>query len=216
MLVVSLLLGGLVLLLLAGLWATVGRWPLATASAGVLGLGLLALAWREVARSNQPMLLTSTRAALHLEPLGSSIAKGLAAETIPLASVQAYTYWVRVFRYGVFAQYHLRLELAGGRVLHLADRPGVRPADPTGTVCLDAVAQKLPRWLKAGVPMRPLFYLTQAARILLRMSWVASASALLLMWWGHPAGMLLLFPAVGYGASYYLGRSAALITAPPS
>ncbi|MGI4740846.1 MAG: hypothetical protein ACRYG7_37225 [Janthinobacterium lividum] len=177
---------------------------------GGLALGLLALAGREAARSSQPLLLTSSREALHLAPLGSSIAKGIVAETIPLASVRAYAYWVRIFRYGVFTQYHLRLELADGRVLRLADRP----TDPAGAVHLDAVAQKLPRWLKPGVPRRPLFYLTRPARILLGLSWEAIASALLLRWLGHPVAMLALYPAVGYWVSYYLGRSTARLMAP--
>ena len=198
---VSLLLGGLLLVMLAGVWAVAGLWPQATWPLGGLGLGLLALAGREAARSNKPLLLTSSCEALHLAPLGSSIAKGIAAETIPLASVRAYAYWVRIFRYGVFTQYHLRLELADGRVLHLADRPGTRPDDPAGAVHLDAVAQKLPRWLKPGVPRRPLFYLTRLARSLLGLSWGAIAGALLLMWLGHPVAMLALYPAVGYWVS---------------
>ena len=102
MLMVRLLLGGLLLVMLAGVWAVAGLWPQATWPLGGLGLGLLALAGREAARSNKPLLLTSSCEALHLAPLGSSIAKGIAAETIPLASVRAYAYWVRIFWYGVF------------------------------------------------------------------------------------------------------------------
>ncbi|MGI4832702.1 MAG: hypothetical protein ACRYFK_04495 [Janthinobacterium lividum] len=213
-LVVSLLFGGLLLLLAVGLQAAAGWRPGPPVVVPEILLGLGALAGREAARSNQPMLLTNRREALHLAPLGSSLAKGIAAETIPLASVRAYTYWARIFRYGVFTQYHLRLELADGRVLHLADRPGPRPDTPPDAVGLDAVAQKLPRWLTPGVLRRPLFYLTAAARLLLWLSWAALAGALLLMWLGHPAGILVLFPAVGYGASYFLGRNTALLTAP--
>ena len=34
------------------------------------------------------------------------------------------------------------------------------------------------------------------------------------MWLGHLAASLVLFPAVGYRVSYYLGRNTALLTAP--
>ena len=67
----------------------------------------------------------------------------------------AYKRWLSPSRAQALSQYHLRLKLADGRVLHLADRPGTRPDDPAGAVHLDAVAQKLPRWLKPGVPRRP-------------------------------------------------------------
>lgn len=204
---------GLVLLLLAGMQALVGYWQRATVPGALLGLGLLVLAWRGAARSNRPMLLTSRREALHLEPIGRSLSQGQPAETVPLASVKAYTYWLRFLKYQVFAQYHLRLELADGRVLHLADRPGSRPDDPAGTVRLDAVARKLARWIKPGTPRRKLFYLTRTARILLWLSWAAIGTAVVLLRLGHPAGSLLLFPATGYWASYYLGRSTAELTA---
>ena len=91
--VVGLLFGGL-LLLVIGLQAAAG-WrpgPPVVGPEALLGIGTLALAWREAARSNQPMLLTSHREALHLAPLGSSLAKGRVAETISLVSVRAYTY----------------------------------------------------------------------------------------------------------------------------
>jgi hypothetical protein len=55
------------------------------------GLGLLGLAVRGAIHSNHPMLLTSRREALHLEPIGPSLGQGLSAETIPLASVKAYS-----------------------------------------------------------------------------------------------------------------------------
>ena len=204
---------GLLLVFQAALQAVVGYWPRATAPCGLLGLALLGLGVRGAKRSNRPMLLTSRREDLHLEPIGRSLAKGIPAETIPLASVTAYKYWSRLMKYTHFFQYHLRLELADGRVVHLADRPGTRPDDPTGTVRLDAVAEKLPRWVKRGTQRRTPFYLTRTARILLWLSWAAIAAALAMTWLGHPVGILLLYPAVGYWASYYLGRSSAEITA---
>jgi hypothetical protein len=211
--VIAPLLLGLLLLIQAAMQAVVGYWPRATAPCGLLGLGLLGLAVCGALRSNRPMLLTSRREDLHLEPVGRSLAKGIPAETIPLASVKAYKYWSRLLKYTHFFQYHLRLELADGRVVHLADRPGTHPDDPTGTVRLDAVADKLPRWVRRGTLRRTQFYLTRTARILLWLSWAAIATALVLMRLGHPLGLLLLYPAVGYWASYYLGRSAAEITA---
>ena len=204
---------GLLLVIVTTVQVVVEHWHRATVLSGLLGLGLLVLAWRQVARSNRPMLLTSRREALHLAPIGRSLSQGIPAETIPLASVKAYKYWSRLLKYQVVLQYHLRLELADGRVLHLADRLGARPDDPTGTVRLDAVAHKLPHWVKPGTHMRKLFYLTLTARILLWLSWAAIATALVMMGLGHPVGSLLLFPAVGYWASYYLGRGSAELTA---
>ncbi|HEX8505818.1 MAG TPA: hypothetical protein VF630_10650, partial [Hymenobacter sp.] len=133
-------------------------------------------------------------------------------ETIPLSSITAYTYWLRLLKLRAFAQYHLRLELADGRVLHLADRPGTRPDDPAGTVRLDVLAKRLARRATSGPRRRPLFYQTRTARVLLWGSWGALATALVLLWLGHSAGVLLLFPAAGYWASYYLGRGAAELT----
>lgn len=185
----------------------------ASGLAALSGLALLAVAWRVAVRSNSPMLLTLTRDALQLAPTGSSAEWGGAPETIPLASIRAYKYWLRLLRYQSFAQYHLRLELADGRVLHLADRPAPPPADPAGTVRLDAVVGKLRRWLPPGTRVRQLFCLTLTARLLLWLSWAALVAALGLLALGHPAGSLLLFPAAGYGASYYLGRGVAEITA---
>lgn len=211
--VVGPLLLGLLLVIQAAMQVTVGYWPRATVPCGLLGLGLLGLGVREAIRSNRPMLLTSRRDDLHLEPIGRSVAKGIPAETIPLASVKAYKYWSRLLKYSHSLQYHLRLELADGRVVHLADRLGTRPDDPSGTVRLDAVAGKLPRWVRPGTQRRTLFYLTRTARILLWLSWAAIATALTMMGLGHPAGILLLFPALGYWASYYLGRGTAELTA---
>jgi hypothetical protein len=211
--VVGPLLLGLMLVIQAAIQVAVGYWPRATVPSGLLGLGLLGLAVRGALRSNRPMLLTSRREDLHLEPIGRSLAKGVPAEIIPLASVKAYKYWSRLMKYTYFTQYHLRLELADGRVVHLADRPGTRPDDPTGTVRLDAVADKLPHWVKRGTQRRPPFYMTRTARIFLWLSWAAITTALAMTWLGHPVGILLLYPAVGYWVSYYLGRSSAEITA---
>ena len=146
--VVGLLFGGLLLLTAIGLQAAAG-WrpgPPVVGPEALLGIGALALAWREAARSNQLRLLTSHREALHLAPLGSSLAKGIAAETIPLASVRVYTYWARIFRYGVFTQYHLRLELADGRVLHLAAPPGGPLGESGSAVPLPDLVAQLARW----------------------------------------------------------------------
>lgn len=51
-----------------------------------------------------------------------------------LISIIAYTYWLRVLKFRAFTQCHLRLELADGRVLHLADRPSTRPGTRPGTL----------------------------------------------------------------------------------
>ncbi|MBF9221321.1 hypothetical protein [Hymenobacter ruricola] len=210
--VVPLLLG-LLLVIEAALQAIVGYWHRATVPGGLLGLGLLVLAVRGAFRSNRPMLLTSRREGFLLEPTGRSLTQSLPSETIPLASIKAYKYWSRLLKYTHFLQYHLRLELADGRVVHLADRPGLHPDASTGAVRLDAVARKLARWAKPGTQRRQLFYLTRTARVLLWLSWTAIATALLLLGLGHPAGSLLLFPAAGYWASYYLGRGSAELTA---
>lgn len=177
---------------------------------GLTGLGLLLGGGYAVARGNQPRLLTIGREELHLEPLGPG--QSQPAEIIPLSSITAYTYWLRLLKHRSFAQYHLRLELADGRVLHLADRPGPRPDDPTGTVRLDALAKRLTRRAKSAPRRRKLFYETQTARVLLWGSWVGLAAAGVLLWLGHSAGVLLLFPAAGYWASYYLGHGAAELT----
>ena len=198
-------------LLVAGGIAALNHSPRA-ALAALVGLGLLVLAGWAATRSNRPLLLTLTRDALHLAPVGRA-AEGGPAEAVPLASIRAYKYWLRMLRYQAFAQYHLRLELADGRVLHLADRPGARPDSPTNTVRLDAVVGKLRRWAPPGARERPLFYLTRTARLLLWLSWAALAAGVGLLALGHPAASLLLFPAAGYWASYYLGRGVAEITA---
>ena len=177
---------------------------------GVLGLGLLLAGGYVAARGNRPRLLTFGREELHLEPLGS--APNQPAETIPLSSITAYTYWLRVLRFRIFAQYHLRLELADGRVLHLADRPGTHPDDPTGTVRLDALAKRLARRTKSGPKRRKRFFDTQTARVLLWGSWAALATGVVLLVLGQPAGLLLLWPAAGYWATYYLWHDEAELT----
>jgi hypothetical protein len=206
MLAASMFLFGLLLVPVAALKAAEGNWQRA-ATAGLLSLVLLLLTARKVARRNRPMLLTSDRAGLHLEPLGRSIAPGIAAETIPIASIKAYRYWLRLMRFRVFAQCHLRLELVDGRVLHLADQPGSRPGDPVGTVRLDAVARRLAR-RKTGPLRRLPFFLTRPARGLL---WASRAVVVVgagLLRLGSAVGILLMLLGVGYGASYYLGRGA--------
>ena len=170
----------------------------------LLGLGLLlGAAYRRV-RGNQPRLLRFDREALHLEPLAPG--SDQPTETIPLRSIVAYTYWLRLLRWRRFAQCHLRLELADGRVMHLADRPGTRPTDPTGTVRLDVLAKRLARRAKtpAGPRRRPQFFQIQTAQGLLWASGVALVLGAGLLGLGHETGLLLLLLAVGYGATYYL------------
>ncbi|HET9503055.1 MAG TPA: hypothetical protein VFO93_05920 [Hymenobacter sp.] len=206
----ALLLGGLLLLLntlkLAG-----SPTPRRNAVGALLGLGLLLGAGYRRARGNRPRLLRFDREALHLEP--PSTQPALPPETILLSSIVAYTYWLRLLRFRGFAQYHLRLELADGRVLHLADRPGTRPDDPTGTVRLNALARRLARRTQSAPLRRALFYQTRTARVLLWASWGAAAVALGLLGLGYSAAILLLPPAVAYGCLYYLGRADADLTA---
>jgi len=204
---------GLLLLPLAALKAAASNWQRATV-AGLLGVVLLLLTWRRVARRNRPLLLTSgPNDALHLEPLGGSRAQGVPAETIPLASIVAYRHWLRLLKFRAFAQYHLRLELADGRVLHLADQPNTHPDDPTGTVRLDAVARRLARRGPAGPRRRQPFFHTRAARVLLWLSWAASTSGLGLLGMGQSGGLGLLVLGVSYWSSYYLGRGSEETTA---
>ncbi|RZL12733.1 MAG: hypothetical protein EOO62_10245, partial [Hymenobacter sp.] len=134
MLVSMALLLGSILLLLNALKLAGSPTPGRNAVGALLGLGLLLGAGYQRVRGNQPRLLRFDREVLHLEPLGSEPSSPI--ETIPLCSITTYTYWLRLIRWRGFAQCHLRLKLADGRVLHLADRPGTRPTDPTGTVQL--------------------------------------------------------------------------------
>ena len=170
----------------------------------LLGLGLLLGAGYRRARGNRPRLLRFDREVLHLEPLGPG--QNQPTETIPLRSIAAYTYWLRLLRWRGFAQCHLRLELADGRVLHLADRPGTRPHDPTATVQLDVLAKRLARRAKApaGPRRRAQFFQTQMAQGLLWASGIALVLGGGLLGLAHETGLLLLLPAVGYGATYYL------------
>ena len=177
---------------------------------GLIGLGLLLGGGYVAARGNRPRLLTIGHETLLLEPLGSSPSQP--PETIVLSSITAYTYWLRLLKFRSFAQYHLRLEFADGRVLHLADRPGAHPNDPAGTVRLDVLAKRLARRAKSGTKRRKLFFETQTARVLLWGSWAALAAGVLLLGLGNPAGLLLVVPAVGYWATYYLWRGAAEVT----
>jgi hypothetical protein len=202
----ALLLGG-VLLAANGLKLAAGYPPWRNGLGSLLGLGLLLRGGYLLARGNRPRLLTIDRETLHLEPLTAGPTQP--AETIPLSRIVAYTYWMRLLKFRAFAQYHLRLELADGRVLHLADRPSARPNDPADTVRLNVLAQRLARRHKAGLVRRPLFYQTQAARGLLWLSWAALAVGLAL---GVSAAVLLLLLAVSYWASYYLGRGTAELT----
>ena len=118
---------------------------------------------------NQPRLLTISREELRLEPLAPG--QRQPAEIIPLGNIVAYTYWLRVLRFRIFTQYHLRLELADGRVPPC-------PHGPAGTVRLDVLAKRLARRTKTGPRRRPLFYQTQTARVLLGGSWAALATGL--------------------------------------
>ncbi|HEX8326664.1 MAG TPA: hypothetical protein VF629_03925 [Hymenobacter sp.] len=209
-LVFATLLLGAVLFGTNALKLAAGYSPWRTVPAGLVGLGLLLGGGYVTARGNQPRLLTIGREEMHLGPLGPE--QHPPPETIPLSSITAYTYWLRLLKFRAFAQYHLRLELADGRVLHLADRPGTRPDDPAGTVRLDVLAKRLARRAKTGPRRRLLFYQTTAARVLLWVSWAALAAALVLLWLGSSWGVLLLLPAAGYWASYYLGRASAELT----
>jgi hypothetical protein len=199
-------LGGL-LLLINALKLADSSTPGRQVAGALLGLGLLLSAGYRRARGNRPRLLRFDREALHLEPLGPQ--PGPPPETIPLPSIVSYTYWLRLRRWQVFAQCHLRLELADGRVLYLADRPGTRPADPTGTVRLDVLAKRLARRAKSksGLLRRPLFFQTRVARVLLWASLAVLTVALGLLGLGYSVGILLLLPTITYACFYYLGRA---------
>lgn len=199
----ALLLGSL-LLLLNTLKLAHSPAPERKVAGALLGLGLLLWAGYRRVRGNRPRLLRFDREALHLEPLGPG--QDQLTETIPLRSIVVYTYWLHLQRWRGFAQCHLRLALADGRVLHLADRPGRRPHDPTGTVQLDVLAKRLARRAKtpAGPRRRPRFFQTQTAQGLLWASGVALVLGAGLLGLGHETGLLLLLLAVGYGATYYL------------
>lgn len=189
--------------------AQLGRANLAAGLALLLGVGLLGVVWRTALRGSHPLLLTLTRESLHLAPAGRSAAQSVPAETIPLTSIVAYKHWLQLNRLRAFAQYYLRLELADGRVLRLADRPGLLPEDgPPGAARLNEVAAKLARWVPPGTIARPLFYQTPLARMLWWASWAGLLLAPALLWLGYGAtGSLLLALAISYTASYYLGAA---------
>jgi hypothetical protein len=63
----------------------------------LLGLGLLLGAGYRRVRGNRPRLLRFDREVLHLEPLSPS--QDQPTETIPLRSIVAYTYWLRLLRW---------------------------------------------------------------------------------------------------------------------
>jgi hypothetical protein len=181
----------------------------------LLGLGLLALVWKTALRGSHSLLLTLTRESLHLAPTGHSVTQKVAAETIPLATIVAYKHWLSASRAQALSQYYLRLELADGRVLRLADQPGALPNDyPPGAVRLNEVAAQLARWARPGTIARPLFYQTPLARALYWASGATLVVAVALLWLGHlTAGTLLLMLATSYAGSYYLGRRAGRIKA---
>lgn len=190
--------------------ALLGRANWASGVALLLSLSLLALVWRLALWGSHPLLLTLTHESLHLAPTGRSTSQGIRAETIPLTSIVAYKHWLRLNRLRAFAQCYLRLELADGRVLRLADRPGVLPGDgPPGAVRLNEVATRLARWAPPGTINRPLFYNTPLAQGLWWASWAGLLAAPVLLWLGYVAlGAPLLALAISYAGSYYLGRGA--------
>jgi len=179
----------------------------------LLGLGLVLWAGRRLVRGWRPWLLIIEREVLYLAPLGTGLDQP--TETIPLGSIVAYSYWSRLLKYTYILQYHLRLELADGRVLHLADRPGTRSTDPAGTVRLDVLIERLNRRAKSktGPLRRPLFFQTRAAQLLLWGSGALLAGGAGLLAVGQLVGVLLLFPPVLYGACYYLGQGDAYAAA---
>ncbi|MGI4832705.1 MAG: hypothetical protein ACRYFK_04510 [Janthinobacterium lividum] len=133
--------GGLLLAVGAGIWSY--SRPI---GAGLLLLGgaLLAGAWHLATSDTQPLLLTLSPEALRLAPLGLGTAPGSVVETIPLANVVAYTHWLSRGR--VFSRYYLRLKLADGRVLRLADPPGGPLGEPGSAVPLPELIAQLARW----------------------------------------------------------------------
>lgn len=205
-LVTAALLLGAMLLATNTLKLAAGTSPGRHKAGAVLGLSLLLGGGYVAARGNKARLLTIGRTDLHLEPLSAK--QGEPVEIIPLDSIVAYTYWLRLLRFRAFAQYHLRLELTDGRVLHLADRPGTHPNAPTGTVRLDVLAKRLARRTTSAPLRRPLFHQTRTARVLLWGSWMVLALGLALLGLGHDLGLLLVLLGAGYWSSYYLGRGA--------
>ena len=171
----------------------------------LVGVALLAVAGRLATRNSSPLLLTLSADALHLAPLGLSARPGAAAGVIPLTSIVAYKHWLSQGR--VFARYYLRLELADGRVLRLADPPGALPSNPLGTVLLRELVAQLARQVGPGTVVRPLFSQTVVAYRLMQGSWLGLLAALGLLWCRYPvAGVVLLACVVVYLLSYYRAR----------
>ena len=200
----ALLMGGGVLALPLG--AVV--WQHSRLAGGVallLGAALLGLAGHLAGRNSSPLLLTLRADALHLTALGGGAAPGAAAETIPLTSLVAYQHWLSRGR--VLARYYLRLELADGRVVRLADLPGAPPATSAGGVPLPELVAQLARRVGPGTVARPLFSQTAAAYRLMQASWLGALAAPGLLWRGYlAAGLLLPACAAVYLLSYYQAR----------
>lgn len=200
----ALLLGGALLALPIGAVS----WSSSRVVGGValgLGVGLLLLAGRLATRNSSPLLLTLNANALHLAPLRYGTTPSVAAETIPLSSIVAYKHWLSRGR--VFARYYLRLELADGRVLRLADPPGALPDNPAGTVSLRELVTQLARQVEPGTVVRPLFSQTVVAYRLMQVSWLVGLTALGLLWDRYlMVGVGLLACAVVYLLSYYQAR----------
>ena len=137
----ALLLGGGLLLLAVGVASWSYSRPIGVL---LLGVALLVGAWHLATGNTQPLLLTLSPEALRLAPLGLGLAPSSAAEIIPLASVVSYTHWLSRGR--VFSRYYLRLKLADGRVLRLADPPGGPLGDPGSAVPLPDLVAQLARW----------------------------------------------------------------------
>lgn len=167
----------------------------------LLGGTLLALAWRLASR-NPPLRLTLSSDTLRLAPLGRGIVPSSTAETIPLASIVAYKHWLSRGR--AYNRYYLRLELAGGRVLRLADPPGGPAGDSRDTVPLPELVAQLARWVGPGTVVQPLFSQTTTARRLMQLGWLLLLGALTLLGQGHSAaGVSLLILAGSYLLSYF-------------
>ena len=204
----ALLLGGGCLLLAVG----AAIWSYSRPAAGVLlllGVALLVGVWRLATRDTQSLLLTLSPEALRLAPLGLGNAPGSpAAETIPLARVVAYQHWLSRGR--VFSRYYLRLKLADGRVLRLADPPGGSFGEPGNIVPLTELVAQLAQWVGPATVAQPPFSQTAPARRLMQGSWLLLLAAPGLLWWGYLTTAVVVFlGAGGYLLSYYQARGQA-------
>ena len=193
---------GLLSVLAGAMWGWYVAWP--AGSLGLaLGAALLAAAWWLSRRSYYSLRLTLTADALHLAPIGRSARQGVLPETIPLTAIRAYSHWQQQGR--VLTQHYLRLELAGGRVLRLADRPGALPDDPPGTVLLATLVPVLAQCVPPATVLRPPFYQSAAGRRLAYAAGAAGALGGLLLarhWLATGAALLAL--ASSYLIVYYL------------